>query len=146
MPNSGDIRYIFTDRAPKPAGHYSQAVVAGQSLYISGQLPIRADGAPLTDTSFEAQAAQAIQNMLEILAASGGTPERLARVTAYIVGVENWPRFNAVCAEMLLNARPARTVVPVPELHHGFLVEIDAIALFDDGSCPVPSNRRKSNG
>jgi enamine deaminase RidA (YjgF/YER057c/UK114 family) len=65
------------------------------------------------------------------LAAAGGSPEQLARVTAYIVGIENWPRFNAVYAALLPNARPARTVVPVPELHHGFLVEIDAIAFVD---------------
>ena len=131
MTNGGDLRYIFTDRAPKPAGHYSQAVVAGRHIYISGQLPIRPDRTPLADSSFEAQAAQAIENMLEILAAAGGRPESLARVTAYIVGVEYWPRFNAVYAAMLANARPARTVVPVPELHHGFLVEIDAVALLD---------------
>ena len=57
------------------------------------------------------------------------------RVTAYIVGVENWASFNAVYAARLPNARPARTVVPVAELHHGFLVEVDAIALLadDDG-------------
>ena len=132
MAKNGDLTPIFTDQAPRPAGHYSQAIVAGRHVYISGQLPIRADGAPLPDNSFEAQAAQAIENMLQILAAAGGSPERLARVTAYIVGVENWPRFNAVYAAMLPNVRPARTVVPVPELHHGFLAEVDAVALLDD--------------
>lgn len=132
MTNNGDLRYIFTDRTPKPAGHYSQAVVAGRHIYISGQLPIRPDGAPLADSCFEAQAAQAIENMLEILVAAGGRPECLARVTAYLVGVEYWPRFDAVYAAKLLSVRPARTVVPVSELHHGFLVEIDAIALLND--------------
>jgi 2-iminobutanoate/2-iminopropanoate deaminase len=121
---------LSTDQAPSPAGHYSQAVIAGRHLYISGQLPIRPDGASSPEMSFEAQAAQAIANMLAILEAAGGTPERLARVTAYIVGVENWPNFNKVYAGMLPDIRPARTVVPVPELHHGFLVEIDAIALL----------------
>ena len=62
------ITAILTDRAPKPAGHYAQAFVAGETLYISGQLPIRADGAPLADDGFEAQARQAIENMLAILA------------------------------------------------------------------------------
>ncbi|GAM01510.1 MULTISPECIES: RidA family protein [Sphingomonas] len=124
------IEPVLTQDAPLPAGHYSQAVRAGDHLYISGQLPIRADGAALDDMGFEAQAAQAIDNMLAILTAAGGTPDRLARVTAYIVGVENWPRFNAVYAARLGEARPARTVVPVPELHYGYLVEIDAIALL----------------
>ena len=124
---------VSTDKAPSPAGHYSQAMVAGGHIYISGQLPIRADGAPLDDMSFEGQAAQAIGNMLAVLAGAGGSPQRLARVTAYIVGVENWPRFNKVYAGMLPDARPARTVVPVPELHYGYLVEIDAIALLAEG-------------
>ncbi|TVV70042.1 RidA family protein [Sphingomonas solaris] len=125
-----DLVVVRTDAAPAPAGHYAQATIAGGTLYISGQLPIRADGAALPDDSFEGQARQAIGNMLAILAAGGGTPARLARVTAYIVGVENWPRFNAVYAAMLGDARPARTVVPVSELHHGYLVEIDAVAIL----------------
>lgn len=122
------IETILTDSAPAPAGHYGQAVRAGDTLYISGQLPIRADRQPLPDASFETQARQAVTNMLEILKAAGGTPAQLARVTAYIVGVANWPEFNRLYAEMLPDARPARTVVPVPELHYGFLVELDAVA------------------
>ena len=123
------VETVFTDAAPTPAGHYAQATIAGGHVYISGQLPIRTDGAPLPDDGFEAQAEQAIRNMLAILAAAGGTTANLARVTAYIVGVENWPRFNAVYAAILGDARPARTVVPVGELHHGYLVEIDAVAV-----------------
>ena len=71
--------------------------------------------------------------MLAILAAAGGTPQQLVRVTAYIVGVANWPRFNAIYAALLPDVRPARTVVPVSELHYGFLVEIDAIAVLTGG-------------
>ncbi|MBY5529296.1 MULTISPECIES: RidA family protein [Rhizobium] len=121
---------VNTDRAPSPAGHYVQAKLAGRHLYISGQLPIRPDGAPLPDDSFETQAGQAIDNMLAVLEAAGGTKDDLIRVTAYIVGVSNWPRFNQVYAARLGEARPARTVVPVPELHYGYLVEIDAIAVL----------------
>lgn len=120
---------ILTDRAPKPAGHYTQAVVSGALVFVSGQLPIRPDGRPLDDDSFEAQARQAIQNMLEVVRAAGSSPQQLVKVTAYIVGIANWPRFNAVYASMLPDACPARSVVPVPELHYGYLVEIDAIAV-----------------
>ncbi len=121
---------ISTDAAPSPAGHYSQAVIAGGSIYIYGQLPIRPDRTGDPAAPLEDQARQAIGNMLAILAAAGGDPRHLVKVTAYIVGVENWPRFNAVYAEMLPDARPARTVVPVPKLHYGYLVEIDAIGLL----------------
>jgi reactive intermediate/imine deaminase len=127
------VTRVLTDRAPAPAGHYSQATVAGGHVYISGQLPIRPDGKPLVGQGFDEQATQALENILAILAAVGGTPQHLARVTAYIVGVENWPRFNAIYAAMLPDARPARTVVAVPELHYGFLVEIDAIAILAGG-------------
>jgi len=128
---SGERRVngILTDRAPKPAGHYAQAVVSGAQVFISGQLPIRPDGLPLQDDGFETQARQAIQNMLEILRAAGSSPQQLVKVTAYIVGIANWPRFNAVYAAMLPDACPARSVVPVPELHYGYLVEVDAVAV-----------------
>jgi reactive intermediate/imine deaminase len=121
---------ITTDRAPAPAGHYSQARIAGGHVYISGQLPIRPGGERPEDEGFEAQAAQALGNMLAILDAAGGRPEDLVKVTAYIVGIDHWPRFNAVYASLLPDARPARTVVPVGELHYGFLVEVDAIAFL----------------
>ena len=129
---SGDqlVTGILTDRAPKPAGHYTQAVVSGGAhVFVSGQLPIRPDGRPLEDDGFEAQARQAIQNMLEIVRAAGSSPQQIVKVTAYIVGIANWARFNAVYASMVPDARPARSVVPVPELHYGYLVEIDAIAV-----------------
>lgn len=119
---------ILTDEAPAPAGAYAQAIRSGTTLYISGQLPIRPDKAPLADMSFASQARQAMANLLAILDAAGGSPADLCRVTAYIVGVENWPEFNSVYGEMLGDARPARSVVPVPELHYGYLVEVDAIA------------------
>ena len=130
MQDTGLVAPVRTDRAPSPAGHYAQATIAGQTLYISGQLPIRADGVLLADASFEEQASQAIDNVLAILAAAGAQPAQIARVTAYIVGVANWPRFNAIYATKLGAARPARTVVPVPQLHHGVLVEVDAIAIL----------------
>jgi reactive intermediate/imine deaminase len=121
---------ILTDRAPRPAGHYTQAVVSGGAqVFVSGQLPIRPDGRPLDGDGFEAQARQAIQNMLEIVRAAGSSPQQLVKVTAYIVGITNWARFDAVYASMLPDACPARSVVPVPELHFGYLVEIDAIAV-----------------
>jgi 2-iminobutanoate/2-iminopropanoate deaminase len=115
--------------APKPAGHYSQGTAWRDLVFVSGQLPARPDGSHLADKPFEAQARQALANLLSILAEAGSGPEHLLRVTAYLVGVGNWPEFNRVYAEMLGEAKPARTVVPVPELHHGYLVEVEAIAV-----------------
>ncbi|WP_026168924.1 RidA family protein [Sinorhizobium meliloti] len=134
---------VVTSGAPKPAGHYVQAKLVGQHLYISGQLPIRPDGKPLPDDHFETQAAQAIGNMLAVLDAAGGTPADLVRVTAYIVDVGNWSRFNRVYSARLKDVRPARTIVPVSELHYGFLVEVDAIAVLNQHQSSKPVNDRK---
>lgn len=119
---------IATDNAPAPAGHYAQATAWRDLVFASGQLGVRSNGAQTTGESFEVQARQALGNLLAVLAAAECGPEQMLRVTAYIVGVENWPAFNRVYAELMGDARPARTVVPVPELHHGYLIEVDAIA------------------
>ncbi len=126
---------VFTDNAPKPLGHYSQAVRAGGFIHVSGQLPIKAEGQPiLSNDPFDEQAQLVLRNLLAVLAASGAAPSRVVKVTAYIVGSEHWGSFNAAFAEAFGDARPARSVVPVPELHHGFLIELDAIALDPDST------------
>lgn len=122
------IERITTDAAPAPAGHYAQATAWRDLVFASGQLGVRPDGSHSVDEGFEVQVRQALGNVLAVLAAAGCGPERVLRVTAYIVGVANWPAFNRVYAELMGEARPARTVVPVAELHHGYLVEVDAIA------------------
>ena len=123
------IKGIMAPGLAQPAGHYSHATQANGLVFVSGQLPVDSSGQPQPHASFEEQARLVIANLAEILAAAGTDTSHLLRVTAYIVGVENWPRFNATYAALLAHARPARTVVPVAELHHGCLVEIDAVAL-----------------
>ena len=114
---------------PAPAGHYSPATAWRDLIFVSGQLPVRADGTHTADQPFEVQARQVLANLLAALTAAGSSPERVLKTTAYIVGVEHWPAFNRLCAEAFGDAKPARTVVPVPELHHGYSVEIEAIAV-----------------
>ena len=122
------VERITTDTAPKPAGHYSQACVHEGLIFVSGQLPISPEGKVLGDKSFEEQARQAIANMLSIARAAGSGPDRVLKVTAFIVGIENWPAFNRVYAEMMGAHKPARAVVPVPALNHGCLLEIECVA------------------
>ena len=126
------IEVIATSAAPTPAGHYAQAVAWGGLIFVSGQLPVRPDGTPGADQPFEAQVRQTLANVLAILEAAGSGPDGILKVTAYIVGVEHWPMFNGIYAEVFGSARPARAVVPVPALHHGYLIEIDATAVRRD--------------
>lgn len=117
---------------PAPGGHYCHAVKYDGLIYLSGQLPL---GAPLADDdeAFIYQTRQCLANLLSVLDAAGGAPETLVKVTAYIVGVHRWPLFNDIYAQVLKTNKPARTVVPVGEIHYGYLVELDAIGCCRDG-------------
>ena len=122
------VNSIMADQLPVPKGHYSHATEAGGVIFISGQLPIGVDG-PGAGRPFGDQVRMALGNLQIILEAAGCTRESLLKVTAYIVGIANWDEFNAIYAEMMGSAKPARTIVPVPELHFGVLIEIDAVAI-----------------
>lgn len=126
MPNK--IEVIQPESLPAPKGHYSPGVAYDNLLFISGQLPARPDqGKP--PEPFADQVRRALGNLLSVLRAAGGEPGDLLKVTAYLVGVHHWDAFNAIYAEILGNVRPARSIVPVPELHFGCLVEIEGIAV-----------------
>lgn len=125
------VRTITIADLPQPGGHYSHAAQTGELLFISGQLPIGKEGAGTAAAGFGDQVRVALGNLLDILRAAGGEPADLVKVTAYIVGIANWGEFNTIYAEMMGNAKPARAIVPVPELHYGYLVEIDGIAALE---------------
>jgi 2-iminobutanoate/2-iminopropanoate deaminase len=122
------VEQISTDAAPKPAGHYAQGCAYRDLVFVSGQLPVSLEGKALADLSFEEQVRLALSNLLAIVKAAGSGPQDVLKVTAFIVGVENWPAFNAIYAQVFGTSRPARSVVPVPVLHHGCLIELEAIA------------------
>lgn len=121
------MHLVSTPAAPLARGHYSQAVVHGGVVYVAGQLPIDPESPDTRIEGFEAQARQVLTNVIAILEAAGSGRELMLRATVYIADIEHWPAFNKVYAEVLGGHRPARTVVPVPQLHYGYLVEIDAI-------------------
>lgn len=116
-------------RLAPPGGHYSHAVRAGGFVFISGQLPIAPDGRKLQDADFEAQTTQVLANVSAALESAGSSVDRLVQVRVYITDIELWPAFNALYATWAGDARPARAVVPVPQLHYGFKVEVEATAL-----------------
>lgn len=122
------IERIWPTNVAPPGGHYAPATVWRDLIFVSGQLPVRPDGTHIADQPFEAQARQVLANLLAVLAAAGASPDRVLKVTVYVAGIEHWPAFNRLYAEAFGDAKPARAVVPVPELHHGYLVEVEAIA------------------
>jgi len=120
--------YIFTDKAPKPIGPYSQAVDAGSLLFVSGCIPLDAVTGEVAGADIEAQAAKALDNLREVLAAAGLTFDSLAKTTVFLRNMGDFARFNQVYQSALGAATPARSVVEVAALPKGVLVEIEAVA------------------
>ncbi len=119
---------IFTPEAPSPGGHYSQAVVHHDLIFVSGQLPIRPHTGEKVLGPIEEQAGVAIQNVVEIVLAAGGDLSTILKTTVYIADIELWSRVNQVYAGIFGDHTPARAIVPIKTLHHGFLIEIEAVA------------------
>jgi reactive intermediate/imine deaminase len=126
---ASDITLIDPDSMAAPGGHYSHAVTANGFVFISGQLPIAPDGTKLVDAPFEQQAKQVLDNIASVLTSAGSSIDRLVQVRVYITDIGLWPGFNAIYAKWIGSSRPARAVVPVPELHYGFKIEIEAVSV-----------------
>ena len=119
---------VTTYDAPLPGGHYSQAIVSGNMIFVSGQLPvIPLTGDKLTGTISE-QTLQALKNVLSIVKAAGGDITTIARTTIYTTDVKYWEEINRVYADFFGQMLPARSIITVAGLHHGCLIEIEAVA------------------
>jgi reactive intermediate/imine deaminase len=126
---AGDIDPFNPGTMAAPGGHYSHAIAANGLVFVSGQLPIAPDGRKLDTAPFEEQARQVLDNVAQALAAAGSSVDRLVQVRVYVTDIATWPAFNALYAAWAGAARPARAVVPVPQLHYGFKIEVEAVAL-----------------
>lgn len=125
----GDMVLSNPDTMAAPGGHYSHAVAANGFVFVSGQLPIAPDGSKLNDAPFERQARQVLDNVTHALDAAGSAVSRLVQVRVYVTDIGDWPAFNSIYAAWAGPGRPARCVVPVPALHYGFKIEVEAVAL-----------------
>ena len=126
---AGEIVHVNPATMAAPGGHYSHAVTANGFVFVSGELPIAPDGTKLDKAPFEQQAQQVLANIAHALRAAGSSIEALTQVRVYVTDIASWPAFNALYAKWAGNARPARCVVPVPQLHYGFLIEVEAVAV-----------------
>ena len=129
---------IYCEDAPRPAGHYSQAVLHGDVIYVSGQLPIDPSTGEIRIGSIEEQTEQTIANVESILIAAGSDLSHVLKTTVYISDIALWDRVNAVYARLFGSHRPARAVVPTRDLHFGFQIEIEAIAAVESDKAIHP--------
>ncbi len=126
------MKKISTKTAPTPAGHYSQAIVHGDAVFVSGQLPIDPRTGEKCVGTIEEQTKLALSNLAEILRAANSGIDRVIKTTVYVSDIELWGRVNQVYADFFGEHRPARAVVPTRDLHFGFLIEIEAIAAVSE--------------
>lgn len=125
------MKSVRTDKAPLPGGHYSQAMIHHDLVFVSGQLPIvPGTGEKLAGEAIDVQARQAIANMEEVLLAAGSSLDRVLKCTIFISDMSFWPEVNRVYAECFGTHQPARSVVPVKDLHYGLSIEIECVALI----------------
>jgi 2-iminobutanoate/2-iminopropanoate deaminase len=126
------MQTVSIPHAPAPGGHYSPGIAHGGFVFVSGQLPVNPlTGAVVGEGDIEAQAEQALRNVEAVLLAGGSSLDRVLSMTVYITGRKYWEQVNAVYARILGAHRPARAVIPVPEIKPGCLIEIQAIAARD---------------
>lgn len=121
---------IYTDKAPKPLGAYSQAVEHNNTLYISGQLPIDPIDTEKMITDVKEQTRQTLANLEAILIAAGSSKEKVLKVTIYITDIAIWGDVNTVYGEFFGGHKPARAAVPVKDLPKGYQIEIEAVAFI----------------
>lgn len=121
------MKLIQARGLPAPAGHYSHAVESNGLVFLSGVLPQQGVVDPNIDT-FQDQCESVFGQCEKILQAAGCGFQDVAQCTVYVVGISNWPEFNAIYARVFGAHRPARAVVPVPELHFGYSVEVQMVA------------------
>lgn len=123
------MTFIQTPNAPVPGGHYSQAVVHNDLVFISGILPITPEGQKMTDATVAEQTQQILANLDAILQAAGSRRDQVMKVSVFITDMSAWATVNAIYADFFGNHRPARSVVPVNPLHYGFAIELEATAV-----------------
>jgi len=123
-----EIKKVFTSKAPEPAGHYSQAVVANGLIFISGQLPIIPETNEKITGKIEDQTLRVLKNIEAITMAAGSNKSKIIKITVYISDISMWGDVNRVYSAFFGKDKPARAVVPVGDLHYGFNIEMDAIA------------------
>lgn len=121
-------KIISTQDAPKAIGPYSQAVQAGDFLYISGQIPIDPKTGEFAGNNIKTQTRQSLTNICAILQAAGCSIEQVVKVNVYLNDMNDFTAMNEVYGEFFTKDYPARAAVEVAKLPKAALVEIEAIA------------------
>jgi len=121
------MEVISTKSAPEAIGPYSQAIVTGNLIYTSGQIPINPASGNIETDDISSQTEQAIKNLKSVLEAAGSSLEKVVKTTCFLQHIKDFAVFNSVY-EKYFTQKPARSCVEVAALPKGALVEIEVIA------------------
>jgi 2-iminobutanoate/2-iminopropanoate deaminase len=123
------MKSIHTDSAPKAVGPYSQGVLAGSTLYVSGQLPINPDTTTFAGEDISSQTRQSLSNVFAVVEAAGMQKTDIVKCGVFLQDLNDFQAMNAVYSELFGDHKPARFAVQVARLPLDAKVEIDAVAV-----------------
>jgi 2-iminobutanoate/2-iminopropanoate deaminase len=123
-------KHVTSTQAPKPIGPYSQGVIAGGLLFVSGQIPLDPATDQFVPGDIEAQTEQVLKNILAILKEAKMGPENVVKSTVYLADLADFPRMNEVYARYFGKEPPARSTIQAAALPKGARIEVDVIAAF----------------
>jgi reactive intermediate/imine deaminase len=118
---------IHTDRAPQAIGTYSQAVRAGDTVYLSGQVPLDPASMQMVTGDVEAQIRRVFENLKAVAEAAGGSLAQTVKMNVYLTDLANFAKVNEVMAQYCAKPYPARAAVGVAQLPRGAQVEIECV-------------------
>lgn len=122
------MKQISTDKAPAAIGPYSQALRSGNTVFVSGQIPVDPATGKMAE-DIEAQATQALTNLQNVLAAAGLTAENVIKTTVFLADLKDFPVVNAVYETFFTAPYPARSCVQVAGIPKGAGIEVECIAV-----------------
>ena len=122
---------VNTDLAPAAIGPYSQAVKAGDTVYLSGQIPLDPVTGEIVSTDIEAQIAQVFDNLEAVAKEAGGTLQAAVKINVFLTDLAHFPLINQIMEQRLTQPYPARAAIEVSALPKGVAVEADAILVLD---------------
>ncbi|MDJ0656928.1 MAG: RidA family protein [Xanthomonadales bacterium] len=122
---------IHSDQAPAAIGTYSQAVKVGNTVYLSGQIPLDPESMQLVEGDFKTQARRVFDNLSAVCRASGGSLANIVKLNIYLTDLANFGDVNEVMAEYFDAPFPARAALGVKQLPKDAVVEMDAVVVLD---------------
>ena len=123
-------KHVESSQAPKPIGPYSQGVISGGLLFVSGQVPLDPETGDLVKGDIEVQVERVLKNVMAILKEAKMGPEHVVKATVYLADLADFAKLNEVYSRFLGKEPPARSTIQVAGLPKGARVEIDVIAAF----------------